>query len=465
MHTRGIVMGVVLGVSALAGCAGEAAPPNAVPAPAAAAQAGEPVSPEKLALSKELQAELEKFTPRRFTGPVAVANQTREEFRSYVAQAMDEGMPEADAAGASAALVALGLLREGVDLRKEIADAFVSQVAAYYDPAKDTFYPISAGLPEAQERLVFVHELQHALQDHALGLDAVLGSIADVHNGDREQAVRYLLEGEAHWVSIAWSVKDQNGADLLKDDNLAKKVFRGPARLSFDDTLAQARANLAGMGPEGRKQVEALETIPRVVIREQLDAYIVGAWGVHRIFKHGGWKALDGVWAAPPTSTEQMLHPLEKLLGDAREEPVDVAVPDLSSTMGVGWSRVHANTLGEAGIYLLLSEQLPEMKLGRARSGSAGWGGDRLAAWTKPGTARPVVTWLTVWDSDRDATQFFEAYGFAAEARNGLREWPAGGQKMAGRAVAIVEGIADAAWAARLLDALLAAAPRPPAPK
>ena len=74
------------------------------------------------------------------------------------------------------------------------------------------------------------------------------------------------------------------------------------------------------------------------------------------------------------------------------------------------------------------------------------------------GAARPVVTWLTVWDSEKDAVQFLEAYGFASAARNGLREWPEAGLAHEGLAVAIVEGAADPARRRALLDALLAAA-------
>jgi hypothetical protein len=430
-------------------------------APAAAA-AGEGVDPAAAALSKTLQAELEKFTPRKFKSLVAVATQTREGFRKQLEASLDKELPAERERGTVAAFVALGLLPPGIELRKEIVEAVASQVGAYYERTKDTFYPISTGLPEAQQRLMFIHELQHAMQDQVLGLDAVMDAAeAADDNTDRVQAARYLLEGEAHWVSLAWLVKDQGQADVLVDAAAARKVFRDPARLRFDDALAQMRANIGAMGPDGAKQLAVMERLPRWIIRELQEPYTMGAWSVHRIYAHGGWPAVDAVWSKPPTSTEQMLHPLEKLLGKRREEPVAVTLPDCAPVLGAGWERVYVDTFGEAGIHMLLSEQLPELKMGRARSGSAGWGGDRLAAWSRAGAERPIVTWLTVWDSEKDAVQFVEAYGFAAAARNGLREWPAAGLLRDGLAVAIVEGEADPARRRALLDALVAAAPKP----
>lgn len=446
----------MLGAVLLGGCdGGGPAPPPVVGA------APETVAPEKAALCRALQAELEKFTPRRFTGPVAVANQTREGFRKKLQASMEAEYPEAKARGYVSAFAALGLVPPGLDLRKEVADAFASQVSAYYEPSEDTFYPVSVGLPEAEERLMFIHELQHALQDQALALDDVMAALESTEdNTDRVQAARYLFEGEAHWVSLAWSIGEKGAGNPLTDSSVAARVFRGPARMRFQDFLAQMRANVDAMGPEGREQVRTLESVPPWITRGMLEAYLAGAWGVHRVFAHGGWEAVDALWTHPPTSTEQMLHPLEKLLGDRREEPVEVVLPELAATLGAGWTRVHADTLGEAGIHILLSEQLAEVNLGRARSGSAGWGGDRLAAWTHPAAPYPVVTWLTTWDSDQDATQFFEAYGLAAAARNTARGWPAAGLRRAGRAVAIVEGQGVATVTGALLAALLAAAPQ-----
>jgi hypothetical protein len=456
----------------LLGCGGGGDDTPAVPGPApgpaaagetgqAAAPVGEGVDPAAAALSKALQAELEKFTPRKFKSPVAVAMQTRAGFREQLEASLDKELPEAKERGTVAAFVALGLLPPGIELRREIVEAVASQVGAYYERTKDTFYPISTGLPEAQQRLMFIHELQHAMQDQVLGLDAVMDAAeAADDNTDRVQAARYLLEGEAHWVSLAWLVKDQQQTDVLTNAAAARKVFRDPARLRFDDALAQMRANIGAMGPEGEQQLAAMERLPRWIIRELQEPYTVGAWGVHRIYAHGGWNAVDAVWKHPPTSTEQMLHPLEKLLGDRREEPVAVTLPDCAPVLGAGWERVYVDTFGEAGIHMLLSEQLPELKMGRARSGSAGWGGDRLAAWSKAGAARPIVTWLAVWDSEKDAVQFLEAYGFASAARNGLREWPAAGIVRDGTAVAIVEGESDPARRRALLDALVAAKPK-----
>ena len=70
--------------------------------------------------------------------------------------------------------------------------------------------------------------------------------------------------------------------------------------------------------------------------------------------------------------------------------------------------------------------------------------------------ARPVLVWLTEWDSVADAEEFELAYTQAAGERNRKREWPAAAILRAGTQVAVVEG-ADQAVGARLLRVMLPA--------
>ena len=70
--------------------------------------------------------------------------------------------------------------------------------------------------------------------------------------------------------------------------------------------------------------------------------------------------------------------------------------------------------------------------------------------------ARPVLAWLTEWDSVADAEEFELAYTQAAGERNRKREWPAAAILRAGTRVAVVEG-ADQAVGAQLLRVMLPA--------
>jgi hypothetical protein len=105
-----------------------------------------------------------------------------------------------------------------------------------------------------------------------------------------------------------------------------------------------------------------------------------------------------------PQSTEQILH-VEKYF--AREAPVKVSMTNLATQLGAGWKRVDYDVNGEWSYYLILDEYLHADA--ESRRAAAGWGGDRYAVYEGPqGTI--LFTHRTVWDTETDAQEFFEAY-------------------------------------------------------
>jgi hypothetical protein len=115
----------------------------------------------------------------------------------------------------------------------------------------------------------------------------------------------------------------------------------------------------------------------------------------------GGWKAVDALFAAPPVSTEQVLHP-EKLA--AREAPVPVTLPaDLASKIGPGWTADPDDTIGE----FQLREWLTALGVAQAQAGTAaaGWGGDRVGYVMGP-DGRWLLMLVTAWDTPADAAEF-----------------------------------------------------------
>jgi hypothetical protein len=115
-----------------------------------------------------------------------------------------------------------------------------------------------------------------------------------------------------------------------------------------------------------------------------------------------GWDAVDAAFGAPPSSTEQILHPEKYLEGD---EPQLVSLPPLTDTLGAGWSLVDAETLGEFQTTLYLAQQ---MDRGAAEAASAGWDGDAYAVygWGED----DVLVLASVWDSPAEAEEFVAAY-------------------------------------------------------
>ena len=75
------------------------------------------------------------------------------------------------------------------------------------------------GTGDVAEKLLFAHELTHALQDQSLRLDRRFKSLRD--DGDRALALQCLLEGEATVVMVRVALRDLPGADEAVEEALA----------------------------------------------------------------------------------------------------------------------------------------------------------------------------------------------------------------------------------------------------
>ena len=124
-----------------------------------------------------------------------------------------------------------------------------------------------------------------------------------------------------------------------------------------------------------------------------------------QLFRQGGWARISQAFTELPQSTEQILH-AEKYL--AREAPMRVHTPDISSVLGARWKRIDYDINGEWGLYLILDEYLKAVD--ESKRAAAGWGGDRYALYEEARSGKLFLTQLTRWDTEQDAREFYDAY-------------------------------------------------------
>lgn len=159
--------------------------------------------------------------------------------------------------------------------------------------------------------------------------------------------------------------------------------------------------------------------------------YSAGERYARTLIERGGWEAVTAAHEGPPVSTEQVLHP-------PRTDPP--AAMSFTSTARNGWTRTEGRpeTIGEAGIYTLFwrdsaaTSPISEANLSRAGPSagayaytsrpSSGWGNDRLYTYTN-GAKRGYV-WKTIWDTERDAREFREAYATILNETGATRQGP-----------------------------------------
>lgn len=313
---------------------------------------------------------------------------------AFVEAQFEKETPADELAAQEGLFERLGFLEPGAGLRALYVDLLTSQVLGFYDTEDETFRVVarSDGIG-GLEKVTMSHELTHALQDQHFDLDKLLPPDLK-EESDLVLARQALAEGDATLLMTQWTI----------------------GHLSPDELLEVVAA---ASDPE---QQAILARTPAILAEPLQFPYVQGLAFVSAAWSDSGWAAVDRLYADPPDSTEQVLHP-DKFA--AREEPDEVALPaDLAARMGSGWSVDTSDTFGEYVVSLWLREAGSGVASADADAAAAGWGGDRLAYLAGPGGADAVV-WRTTWDSASDADQFAGAAGTLIG--DGIGDEPAAG--------------------------------------
>lgn len=393
------------------------------------------VSPKTAAVREataEVLQETSEIRKLPILRPVRSGAQSRAEIEQMLIRNLNENASVDEMRASELVLKKLGLAPADFQLRSFIIKLLAEQVAGYYEPKAQEFY-LADWIDIDGQRPVIAHELTHALQDQHFNLRRF--EKWPKHDSDAELAAHSLVEGDASFLMMQY-------------------VVRNPERqLAF----------MKSMNATGASSSEQIEKAPRVLRETLLFPYFQGAAWVAGIYKQGGWDAVSAAYKNLPKSTEQILHN-DKYA--ANELPVKVNVRDISAALGRGWKMADNDVEGEWGYYLILDQILASPDV--SKKASAGWGGDRYALFTGPKPTDVLVVQKTVWDSEQDAREFFDAYVTRTSKRYGvepatppdaeLATWKTseGGAllKISGTTVLILEGVPDGADANALAAAL-----------
>ena len=359
--------------------------------------------------------------------------QSRAEIKQMIVRNINESSTPEETAANETALKKFGLVPADFQLRPFVIKLLTEQVAGYYDPKTQEFY-LADWIDIDGQKAVMAHELTHALQDQHFDLSRF--EDWPKHDSDAEMAAHALVEGDASFLMMQY-------------------VARDPAR-----QLAFLKSMMSG----GASASEQIEQAPRVLREQMLFPYLQGMTWVTQVYKQGGWDAVSAAYKNLPKSSEQILH-TEKYAAD--EAPRKVSVRDVSATLGRGWRMADNDVQGEWGCYMLLDEFLQSVDV--SKRAAAGWGGDRYALFTGPRKADAVVVLKTVWDTEADAREFYDAYVRRTSRRYGVEPAevaPADRQvwktaegavvveRQGGAVVVVVEGVPEGVDAKALARAL-----------
>jgi hypothetical protein len=370
-----------------------------------------------VAATAEVLKETSEIRELAVLRPVKSGAQSRAAIEQMLIRNLDEQVTPSEMHATEVSLKKFGLAPDDFQYRPFIIKLLTEQVAGYYDPKVQKFN-LADWLEVEGQKPVMAHELTHALQDQHFNLRR----FENWPHGDSDAqlAAHSLVEGDA---------------------TLAMTIYMARNPLV---ALAFSRSLLTGVATEQYNQA------PRAIRESLIFPYLQGSEWATQLFKRGGWTMVSNAFTKLPLSTEQILHP-EKYF--EYERPVKVVLPDLTSvlngklqtsahrsngqrpagTAGVSpasthagslspvtsqskahrplpsssWRRIDSDVNGEWSYYLILDQFLKAPA--ESKRAAAGWAGDRYAVYEGPNN-QVFIAQLSVWDTEKDAREFFDAY-------------------------------------------------------
>lgn len=318
---------------------------------------------------------------------------SRADVQAYINETIQTELSDEIVTELMAFYVAFDFLDPKTDLRQVYADLLGQQVAGYYDTdtklmnviaigAVDADTPMSLGL---LERIIYVHEYVHALQDQHFDLDAYMEVAGETENSDMALARTALVEGDATHVMNQYAIVEAN---------------KNPLGSLLE--LAVGGSQMGGM--------TLPPDTPTILGSELLFPYLEGEQFVQRLLEQGGQALLDRAYQQPPESTEQIIHPELYLAG---EKPMVVTLPEIAPADD--WTPITSGVLGE---FYLEQHLLTQLSPDEARDAAAGWGGDAFQIYQKGSDLALVVHFM--WDSPDEQKEFQSTYLTFAAAQMGI---------------------------------------------
>lgn len=350
-------------------------------------------------------ARIEVIRQLEFQGEIPVEIRSREAYRQNVTNSY-ANTSNADRVHQNVKFEATFMVGEDADAIDQLASNRAASVLGFYSPTEDKIVIISDNQDVLQmNEFTLSHELAHALQDQHFNISRYQRRTEDENN-----AISGIIEGDAHYVEKLYAERC----------NSVGNPWNGTC-------VRPSGSGSAGGGPNFHIGLYLVSFQP----------YSDGPGFVHQLRQEGGWEAVNQVYANPPASAEQVVHP-EKY---PDEKPENVTVEDLSNDDWEilaleGNDSINYATFGEGGLFSMF--WYPSYR----ERGNAiiqynhlfqvspagydafnynhwitnGWDGDKLYPYVPTdvegnySSERTGYVWKIHWDTDEDAREFVRGY-------------------------------------------------------
>src|SRR5262245_10026493 len=262
---------------------------------AVAADTAPPLPANAQETTDGIAREIEQIRGLKFKQPVRVEAQSVDEFGKFVSRELDEEVPQSIRDHYGMIVSTLGLYRGPPieDFSALMTRVMTSQVGAYYDPEKRSFFVVMTGLPDMMQGVIYSHELYHALQDQYFDLTRYMEPEskdprnAATHNSDSRMARTAVVEGEATYMMSLWMM--QKVTQKAPTHESMASIVAMQANMSMDQLReAMKQPQVAEMvGKEMQGTVDAAREIPSFIMDSMLGVYFKGLSFVYAVHEKG----------------------------------------------------------------------------------------------------------------------------------------------------------------------------------
>jgi hypothetical protein len=355
------------------------------------------ISPPPSLSFEELKQRVSRIRGLPFRSDVSLETKGTEEMRQLLEKSIAEEYGKENLALITQVYRRLGLLSEATELQKALVDLNLVDQAFYYESHRKKIIlpdqPLKSGLPtlrlpwtteDATQQLRLTRALAHLLQQQHFQLPEKLKSR---NTNDSELALGALIKGDTALVTLAHLLGDPK-------ENRQK--------------MLDGVKDLARLPPQIDKELSHLPELLRQKVAFQ---YVYGSQFAMWAFSMKGWEGVNGLFKNPPLTTQQILHPEKYYI--KRKEAIRITPWGLFDRFR--GKKIMDDTLGEFLIQFLLSRFLSKEE---AQQTAAGWAGDSFVAFQE-GTEM-VLGWVTAWDNQGYALEFYRSFRRALERRYGI---------------------------------------------
>lgn len=347
-------------------------------------------------MAREILSDVETMRSQKLSKPLKMGVKDKPQITRFIQSRLTEEYGPDLIESEGRLLKLMGLMPQDMDYGGFMTKLLTEQVAGFYDHTRQELH-IAAWLPSMLQGPVMAHEIFHAIQDQEWGGGKLIDSKAYPHDAVLAHAA--LLEGDATIVMFNYT----QYVTQKRMGNTGEVPDMSTSKLMITSMAAGLATQMSGGG------YPVMTSAPNYLKRSMIFPYQQGLLFVAALRQAGwSWEKIRGVYADPPASTEQVMHP-ERYHG-TRDVPSEVKI---EGEILPGFKRGWDHTAGEFHWRAWLLEWLPQLE---AEQGAAGWDGDETVLLMKG--AESVMVSAQQWDSEEAA----EGFVAAAEKAHAARE-------------------------------------------